>query len=69
MTSLIIKGNTEQTSKNGNIDILKVDIAINWSGGWHHARRDSAAGFCYVNDIVLAIHKLQVCINKILLTI
>ena len=34
-------------------------VAINWCGGWHHAQRDSAAGFCYVNDVVLAIHRLQ----------
>ena len=38
----------------------KVHTAINWSGGWHHARRDTASGFCYVNDVVLSIHKLQV---------
>lgn len=35
------------------------DIAINWFGGWHHAQRDEAEGFCYVNDCVLAIHKLS----------
>ena len=35
-------------------------VVINWAGGWHHAHRDMAAGFCYVNDIVIAIHKLQV---------
>ncbi|CAL4975576.1 unnamed protein product [Urochloa decumbens] len=34
------------------------DIAINWSGGMHHACRDKASGFCYVNDIVLAIREL-----------
>ncbi|KRY91248.1 Histone deacetylase 1 [Trichinella pseudospiralis] len=34
------------------------DIAINWAGGMHHARRFGAAGFCYVNDIVLAILEL-----------
>jgi acetoin utilization deacetylase AcuC-like enzyme len=34
------------------------DICINWSGGLHHARRDEASGFCYVNDIVLAILEL-----------
>eukprot|EP01133_Synstelium_polycarpum_P012386 gene12386-14532_t len=34
------------------------DIAINWSGGLHHARKDEAAGFCYINDIVLAILEL-----------
>lgn len=31
------------------------DIAINWSGGLHHAKRNQASGFCYVNDIVRVI--------------
>ena len=34
------------------------DIAINWSGGLHHAKKQEASGFCYVNDIVLAILEL-----------
>ncbi|OBZ75060.1 Histone deacetylase phd1 [Grifola frondosa] len=34
------------------------DIAINWSGGLHHAKKAEASGFCYVNDIVLAILEL-----------
>lgn len=34
------------------------DIAINWSGGLHHAKKSEASGFCYVNDIVLAILQL-----------
>ncbi|EFA85400.1 histone deacetylase family protein [Heterostelium album PN500] len=34
------------------------DIAINWSGGLHHARKDEASGFCYINDIVLGIIEL-----------
>ncbi|ESZ92382.1 histone deacetylase domain-containing protein [Sclerotinia borealis F-4128] len=34
------------------------DIAINWSGGLHHAKKSGASGFCYVNDIVLAILQL-----------
>ncbi|ODM88994.1 Histone deacetylase 1 [Orchesella cincta] len=34
------------------------DIAINWAGGLHHAKRCDASGFCYVNDIVLAIQEL-----------
>lgn len=33
-------------------------VAVNWCGGWHHAQRDSAAGFCYVNDIVIGIQRL-----------
>ncbi|EEA05804.1 RPD3/HD1 histone deacetylase, putative [Cryptosporidium muris RN66] len=34
------------------------DICINWSGGLHHAKRSEASGFCYINDIVLAILEL-----------
>ena len=34
------------------------DIAINWSGGLHHAKKAEASGFCYANDIVLAILQL-----------
>jgi histone deacetylase 1/2 len=34
------------------------DIVINWSGGMHHAKKGEASGFCYVNDIVLAILEL-----------
>ncbi|KAF8638887.1 hypothetical protein AX17_001940 [Amanita inopinata Kibby_2008] len=34
------------------------DIAINWSGGLHHAKRGEASGFCYINDIVLSILEL-----------
>jgi histone deacetylase HOS2 len=34
------------------------DIAINWSGGLHHAQKGMASGFCYINDIVLAILQL-----------
>ncbi|GAA6016891.1 hypothetical protein JCM10207_007838 [Rhodosporidiobolus poonsookiae] len=34
------------------------DIAVNWTGGLHHAKKSEASGFCYVNDIVLAILEL-----------
>lgn len=34
------------------------DIAINWSGGLHHAKKSNPSGFCYVNDIVLSILNL-----------
>ncbi|OAG31850.1 histone deacetylase 1/2 [Nematocida displodere] len=34
------------------------DVAINWAGGLHHAKRREASGFCYVNDIVLGILEL-----------
>mmetsp|Transcript_13876 Transcript_13876/g.19872 ORF Transcript_13876/g.19872 Transcript_13876/m.19872 type:complete len:426 (-) Transcript_13876:201-1478(-) len=36
----------------------KADIAINWAGGLHHAKKAEASGFCYVNDCVLAILEL-----------
>lgn len=36
----------------------EADIAINWSGGLHHAKKTEASGFCYVNDIVLGILEL-----------
>jgi len=48
----------------GSIDGAKklnhglTDVAINWSGGLHHAKRAEASGFCYINDIVLAILEL-----------
>ncbi|WVQ99541.1 hypothetical protein IAU59_006677 [Kwoniella sp. CBS 9459] len=31
----------------------KVDVALCWDGGRHHAKRKEAGGFCYVNDLVL----------------
>ncbi|KAM0945846.1 putative histone deacetylase [Dioscorea sansibarensis] len=34
------------------------DIAINWAGGLHHAKKSEASGFCYINDIVLGILEL-----------
>ena len=36
----------------------ETDIAINWSGGLHHAKKGEASGFCFINDIVLAILEL-----------
>jgi histone deacetylase 1/2 len=34
------------------------DVAVNWAGGLHHAKKSEASGFCYINDIVLAILEL-----------
>ncbi|TPX36521.1 hypothetical protein SmJEL517_g01183 [Synchytrium microbalum] len=42
------------------------DAAIHWDGGRHHAQRDKAAGFCYVNDIVLGILELRTKFSRIL---
>ena len=36
----------------------KAQVCLNWSGGMHHAKRAEASGFCYINDIVLAILEL-----------
>lgn len=33
-------------------------MVINWSGGYHHAKKTEASGFCYINDIVLCILEL-----------
>ena len=35
----------------------KADVVFSPTGGFHHAGKDFAAGFCYINDIVLAIKK------------
>ncbi|KAG5651806.1 hypothetical protein H0H81_007329 [Sphagnurus paluster] len=37
----------------------RVGVAIAWDGGRHHARKDRAAGFCYVADCVLALMRLK----------
>ncbi len=34
-------------------------VALNVSGGFHHAFSDHAEGFCYANDIAIAIRRLQ----------
>ncbi|EHB08180.1 Histone deacetylase 2 [Heterocephalus glaber] len=36
----------------------QTDMAVNWAGGLHHAKKSEASGFCYVNDIVFAILEL-----------
>lgn len=36
----------------------KAEICLNWAGGMHHAKKAEASGFCYINDIVLAILEL-----------
>ena len=42
------------------------DIAVNLNGGWHHAHVDEAAGFCYINDIVIGILHLLKQFKRIL---
>lgn len=30
----------------------KCDVAVNWAGGLHHAKKSEASGFCYVNGVL-----------------
>lgn len=71
-----------QISAGGSIDAaIKLnhkssDICVNWAGsflsltyligGLHHAKKMEASGFCYVNDIVLAILELLKYHNRVL---
>lgn len=29
----------------------KCDVAVNWAGGLHHAKKSEASGFCYINGL------------------
>jgi histone deacetylase 1/2 len=33
----------------------KCDIAVNWAGGLHHAKKSEASGFCYVNGMLFMV--------------
>lgn len=35
----------------------KCDIAVNWAGGLHHAKKSEASGFCYINGVLLLSHR------------
>lgn len=48
------------------INTNQADIAINWGGGLHHAKKIEASGFCYVNDIVLGALELLKFHNRVL---
>lgn len=41
------------------------NIAINWYGGRHHCTKLRAAGYCYINDIILAIRLLRRSFQKV----
>lgn len=59
-------------SAGGSLDAARkvcnreADIAISWGGGLHHAKKAEASGFCYINDIVLAILQLLRCYPRVL---
>jgi histone deacetylase 1/2 len=61
-----------QLSTGGSIDCAhlimtdQTDIAINWAGGLHHAKKNEAAGFCYINDIVICILELLLVYPRVL---
>jgi len=39
--------------------LKKGGIVFNLGGGFHHAQRDRAAGFCLINDVAVAIEKVR----------
>ncbi|CUM66288.1 uncharacterized protein PRCAT00003950001 [Priceomyces carsonii] len=47
----------EKLVKERSIDVQ--NVVINWYGGRHHCMKSKAAGFCYVNDVILAISHLR----------
>ncbi|MEJ1286734.1 hypothetical protein NN561_017743 [Cricetulus griseus] len=51
---------SKQMQRSGAVKLNRqqTDMAVNWAGGLHHAKKSEASGFCYVNDIVLAILEL-----------
>jgi len=40
-------------------EALSCAVAVNVGGGFHHAFADLASGFCYINDLAVAIRVLQ----------
>ncbi|KAL7466284.1 hypothetical protein ACHAXS_006589, partial [Conticribra weissflogii] len=42
----------------GSADEGDRDVVIHWGGGRHHSHSNKAGGFCFVNDVVLAIQRL-----------
>ena len=61
-----------QISAGGSINGVRLltnnlcDLAINWGGGLHHAKKVEASGFCYINDIVLGILELLKSYNRVI---
>jgi acetoin utilization protein AcuC len=54
--SLLVTGGTMLAAK--LVEGGRYDLAFNIAGGFHHAQRRNAEGFCYLNDIVVAIRDL-----------
>ncbi|XP_063541419.1 histone deacetylase 8-like [Cydia strobilella] len=66
MTELVstLAGGTITAARCLTLGLTKT--VLNWCGGWHHANRHGAEGFCYVNDIVLGIEYLREKFPKVL---
>jgi len=50
----------------------KCDVAVNWAGGLHHAKKGEASGFCYVNgwySVTVFLKKILICTTDIVLGI
>lgn len=52
---LLATGGTIRASE----EALREGCAINLSGGFHHAFPDHAEGFCYINDMAVAVRRVQ----------
>ena len=52
---LLASGGTLQAAR----ESLQAGSSMNLSGGFHHAFADHAEGFCYLNDVAIAIRVLQ----------
>jgi histone deacetylase 1/2 len=42
----------------------KCDIAVNWAGGLHHAKKSEASGFCYVNGAILSLISARILVSR-----
>jgi histone deacetylase 1/2 len=62
--SLLIAGGTMEAAK--LLTKGRTDIAINYMGGYHHARMDEASAGCFVNDSVLACLELLTKFDRVL---
>ena len=41
----------------------KCDVAVNWAGGLHHAKKSEASGFCYINGTEIYLDPVGATLN------
>ena len=41
----------------------KCDVAVNWAGGLHHAKKSEASGFCYINGTEVHFNSIGATLN------